>query len=125
MLQLAWLSGLAWMRAPADGVLGTPLRHHPNRHDRGHADNKSYPSEVAHPGLVLGDYARHEFGGVDAAIKRSQYSEGRAAPQRSTSLVVSGRDQSLSVFEDDQLVAQGKVVIRDAHKPIGETEWSR
>jgi hypothetical protein len=84
------------------------------------ADNKSYPSEVAHPGLVLGDYARHEFGGVDAAVKRSQYSESRAAPQRSTSLVVSGKDQSLSVFEDDQLVAQGKVTIRDAHRPIGE-----
>jgi hypothetical protein len=34
--------------------------------------------------------------------------------------VVSGKDRSLSVFEDDQLVAQGKVTIRDAHRPIGE-----
>ena len=84
------------------------------------ADNKSYPSEVAHPGLVLGKYARSEFGGVDSSVKRSQYSEGQIARPKSTSVVVSGKDKSLSVFENDKLVASGKVTIKDQHKPLGE-----
>ena len=84
------------------------------------ADNKSFPSEVTHPGLVLGQYARSEFGGVDRAIKRSQYSEGQVARPKHTSVVVSAKDKKISVFEDDKIVASGKVAIKDRHKPLGE-----
>ena len=82
------------------------------------ADNKSYPSEVVHPGMVLGQYARNEFIGVDTSIKRSQYSEGHDPKPRTTSVVVSAKDRKISVFEDDKVVATGAVKIKDYHKPM-------
>ena len=48
------------------------------------ADNKSYPSEVVHPSMVLGQYARSEFIGVDTSIMKSQYSEGHDPKPRTT-----------------------------------------
>ncbi len=72
------------------------------------ADNKSYPSEVAHPGLVLGDYARHEFGRVDAAVKKKPVQRGSRRRAKIHQPCGERQGQTLSVFEDDQLVAQGK-----------------
>jgi hypothetical protein len=75
------------------------------------ADERSQPSAVVHPGLVLGDYARREFAAVDASLKRSQYAEGRSAPQRHTSVVVSGGNRRMTVLEDGEPVAEGHVEI--------------
>lgn len=75
------------------------------------ADERSQPSAVVHPGLVLGDYARHEFAAVDVSLKKAQYSEGRSAPQRHTSVVVHGGDQQMTVLEDGEPVAEGRVEI--------------
>jgi hypothetical protein len=75
------------------------------------ADERSQPSAVVHPGLVLGDYARREFAAVDASLKKAQYSEGRSAPQRHTSVLVHGADRKMTVFEDGDPVAEGKVEI--------------
>src|SRR5512139_764471 len=36
------------------------------------ADERSQPSAVVHPGLVLGDYARREFAAVDVSLKKAQ-----------------------------------------------------
>jgi hypothetical protein len=75
------------------------------------ADERSQPSAVVHPGLVLGDYARREFAAVDVSLKKAQYSEGRSAPQRHTSVVVSGGSRSMTVLEDGEPVAEGNVEI--------------
>jgi hypothetical protein len=75
------------------------------------ADERSQPSSVVHPGLVLGDYARREFAAVDVSLKKAQYSEGRITPQRHTNVVVSGGDRRMTVFEDGEPVAEGKVEI--------------
>jgi hypothetical protein len=75
------------------------------------ADERSQPSSVVHPGLVLGDYARREFAAVDVSLKKAQYSEGRSTPQRHTNVVVSGGDRRMTVFEDGEPVAEGKVEI--------------
>jgi hypothetical protein len=75
------------------------------------ADERSQPSAVVHPGLVLGDYARREFAAVDVSLKKAQYSEGRSAPQRHTSVVVSGGDRRMTVLEDGEPVAEGHVEI--------------
>jgi hypothetical protein len=85
------------------------------------ADNKSQPASVVHPGMVLGDYARHEFLGVDAAIKKSQYSAGHSADARSTSIVVSAKDRTMTVWEDDKIVATGGIEVRDSHRPLPES----
>jgi hypothetical protein len=75
------------------------------------ADERSQPSAVVHPGLVLGEYARREFAAVDVSLKKAQYSEGRSAPQKHTSVVVSGGDRKMTVFEDGEPVAEGQVEI--------------
>lgn len=82
------------------------------------ADDNSQPSSVVHPGLVLGDYARREFGIVDTAIKRSAYSEGFVPKPVTTSVVVSSRTKSVSVYENDRIVARGKVAIAQPRKPL-------
>lgn len=85
------------------------------------ADNKSQPSSVVHPGMVLGDYARHEFLGVNTAMKKAQYSEGQIARPKATSVVVSGKDRRMTVWEDDQIVASGPVKIEDETRPLPDT----
>jgi hypothetical protein len=102
------------------------------------ADERSQPASVVHPGMVLGDYAKREFAAVNASIKKSQYSEGRVYQPKATSVVVSGRDKSVSVWEDGAVVAAGKVEIENPGKPLrsgvhtlhgisptsGELQWS-
>lgn len=75
------------------------------------ADDRSQPSSVTHPGLVLGEYARHEFAAVDVALKKSQYSEGRSERWPHTSVVVSGAESKMTVLADGEAVAEGKVTI--------------
>jgi hypothetical protein len=84
------------------------------------ADERSQPSSVVHPGLVLGDYARREFAAVDGSLKRAQYSEGRSAPPRHTSAVVNGGDRRMTVFEDGEPVAEGHVEI-SGNAPLPES----
>lgn len=85
------------------------------------ADDSSQPSSVTHPGLVLGDYARREFAGVDVALQKSKYSAGYTDRPKQTSVVVSGADRKMTVFEDDQPVAEGRVEIAESHRPLPES----
>jgi hypothetical protein len=84
------------------------------------ADDTSQPEEVAHPGMVLGEYAVNEFHAVDTAIKRSEYAEARESAPVSPSVVVSRADKSIAVFDNGALVAAGKVEIQDPNQPLGE-----
>jgi L,D-transpeptidase catalytic domain len=82
------------------------------------ADDNSQPQSVTHPGMVLGDYARREFAAVDVALKKSEYSEGYVAPS-STSVIVSRKDRSVQVFENDRVVAAGKADFKNPEAPVG------
>lgn len=88
------------------------------------ADDSSHPRSVAHPGLVLGDYARNEFKAVDTSLLRSAYSEGHEAVPQANSMVVSRASSTVTVFNNDQIVAQGKVRIRNPRQPIGERAYT-
>lgn len=88
------------------------------------ADDRSQPTAVTHPGMVLGDYARHEFAAVDTALLREQYSAGHEAKATVTSVVVSSKDRSVTVFEDGQVVAKGKAHITQAAQPVGNTVYT-
>lgn len=85
------------------------------------ADDRSDPATVTHPGMVLGEYARHEYAAVDLSLKKSQYAAGHGDRPKSTSVVVSGKDRSITVSEDGRIVATGKVAIADDARPLGET----
>ncbi|MCX7305186.1 MAG: L,D-transpeptidase [Hyphomicrobiales bacterium] len=87
------------------------------------ADEDSQPSEVVHPGMVLGDYARQEFAAVDGAVKAHQYSEGHSAP-RSTSVVVSSKDRSMTIWENGSVVARGKVDIASPQQSLGDSVYT-
>lgn len=85
------------------------------------ADNKSQPASVVHPGMVLGEYARHEFLDVDKAIKKAQYSEGQTTNRKTTSVVISGKDRKMTVWEDDQVVATGGIEVKDESRPLANS----
>ncbi len=84
------------------------------------ADDVSQPEEVAHPGIVLGEYAAREFNAVDASIKTAEYSEGHEVAPGSPSVVPSSVDKSITLFDSGALVARGKVDIEDPGRPLGE-----
>jgi L,D-transpeptidase catalytic domain len=85
------------------------------------ADNKSQPSSVVHPGMVLGEYAKREFLGVDTAILKQQYSAGHTDKPKAVSVVVSGKDRKAEVWENDNIVATGSVEIEDAKRPLPDS----
>jgi hypothetical protein len=88
------------------------------------ADERSQTAAVVHPGMVLGDYARREFAAVDKALMKDQYGAGHSAKPTVTSVVVSSKDKSVTVFEDGHEVARGKTVIADDSRPIGEKVYT-
>lgn len=86
------------------------------------AGSHSQPREVVHPGLVLADYAEHEFENVVAKSMK-----GKAKPwaakvddfKRATSLIVSRGDMTATILENGEIVAQGAAVIKDPDTPLG------
>ncbi len=74
--------------------------------------------------MVLGDYARNEFLGVDAAVKRSQYAEGHIDAPKSVSVVVSSKTKTITVHEDDAIVARGRVDIEEEAKPLSKRAYT-
>jgi hypothetical protein len=86
------------------------------------ADNHAEPKEVVHPGLVLSEYAEHEF---ETAVTKNM--KGKERPwaatvddfSKPTSVVVSRADGTLSILEDGRIVSQGKAYIKNPGEPLG------
>lgn len=83
------------------------------------ADEHSQPMSVVHPGMVLGEYAKHEFMDAHAAIK--DFHAKQAEDNMSVSVVVSGKDRKAMVWENDKIVATGGVEIKDHLRPLPES----
>ena len=83
------------------------------------ADDSAFPASVAHPGMVLGQYARDEFRAVDAALLRQAYAEGHDDKPKSTAIVVSSKSKTARVLQNGREIARGSVEIKDPGKPIG------
>lgn len=85
------------------------------------AGSHSDPQDVVHPGLVLGDYAAHEFEQVKAGLK------GKANPWAAqvtsyaapASILISSADRVGVLLVDGKVVGQAPVTIRDPSKPLG------
>lgn len=82
------------------------------------ADDHSQPSSVTHPGMVLGDYARHEFQGASAALATNRHGEDHGTH---TSVIVSSADRSVTIFENEKIVATGSAHIENSHQPLPES----
>jgi L,D-transpeptidase catalytic domain len=87
------------------------------------ADGESFPRDVVHPGMVLGQYARAEFNAVESALLKSQYSASHDDDARSTSIVVSGADRAMTIWEDGKIVAAGRVAIKGDRQPLSERAY--
>ena len=85
------------------------------------ADENSQPASVVHPGLVLGNYARQEFAAVDVSLQKANYSAGHTPHPKQTSVVVSGAGRRMTVFEDDKVIASGKIEITGHNRPLPES----
>jgi hypothetical protein len=83
------------------------------------ADDTSYPVSVAHPGMVLGQYARNEFKAVDTALMKQAYAEGHEDKPKATAIVVSSKTKTARVLQNGKEIGQGAVDIKDPGKPIG------
>jgi hypothetical protein len=88
------------------------------------ADETAFPTTVAHPGMVLGEYARREFRAVDTALMHRAYSEGHETQPSTTSFVVSRPDRKVTILEDGKVVANGKAEIAERDKPVGNRVYT-
>lgn len=81
------------------------------------------PKKVTHPGLVLGNYASHEFDSVEAKLKTKKnpwQAEVHAASETTTAAVlVSHADMSITVLENGTVVAEGRATIENPSEPLG------
>lgn len=85
------------------------------------AGSHTQPEVVVHPGLVLGDYASHEFDKVKSGLK------GKALPwaphvtdySAPASILISSADRTGTLLVDGKIIGQRPVAIRDSHIPLG------
>jgi hypothetical protein len=83
------------------------------------ANAHSQPSQVTHPGLVLSQYAEHEFDDAEGALQDKKLPHPEAVDAKATSVIVSSADQSITILENGDTVAQGKAYIKDPSQPLG------
>jgi hypothetical protein len=83
-----------------------------------HAD----PREVVHPGLVLSEYAAHEYETVVAKNLKGKSNPWAATVQdfsKPVAVLVSSADRTVTLLEEGQIIAQGGATIRDSSTPLG------
>jgi hypothetical protein len=90
------------------------------------AGSHSDPREVIHPGMVLGEYAEHEFEQAVAGLKGKELPALSHVdnPTPPTSVLISRADQRGYVFENGRIVAEGRVDIKNPEQPLGSHVFS-
>jgi hypothetical protein len=83
----------------------------------GHSD----PAEIVHPGLVLSDYAEHEFEDAVASLAAKSPPAHVAGESVTppTSVLISGADRRIFILESGRIVAEGAVFIDRPEVPLG------
>ncbi|WP_135506435.1 L,D-transpeptidase [Roseovarius aestuariivivens] len=76
------------------------------------ADEHHFPMDVAHPGMILGGYAEHEFEDVLATLEPrkhpSDWDLDEAHPI--TSMIASSHDKKIAIIENDREIADGPLI---------------
>jgi hypothetical protein len=85
------------------------------------AGSHSDPREIIHPGMVLGQYAEHEFEQAVANLKSKQLPglSHEENPTPPTSILISRADRRGYVFENGHIVAEGRIDIKNPDQPLG------
>jgi hypothetical protein len=77
-----------------------------------HAD----PREVVHPGMVLAEYAKHEF---DDAVSKLKDKGAVDQVEHALALLVSGVEKRAVLLLNGDIVLEGDVRIEDPDRPLG------
>lgn len=85
------------------------------------AGNHKSPTEVIHPGLVLSEYAEHEFESLEAKLSKKKQPWAATITQFESplSVVISKADSSVTVFQNGHIVLDGRATFRDPNRPLG------
>lgn len=85
------------------------------------AGSHNEPTEVVHPGLVLGDYASHEFDTVKTSLKTKQSPWAATVTDFSApaSIVISAADRTGTLLINGKVVGRRPVEISDPAVPLG------
>ncbi|MBL8564156.1 MAG: L,D-transpeptidase [Hyphomicrobiaceae bacterium] len=86
------------------------------------AGSHSEPTEVVHPGIVLGSYAAHEFDRVKASLKDKvqPWAAHVVDFSKPAAILVSGADRRGALLVNGEVIAESPVDIRDASQPLGQ-----
>ena len=85
------------------------------------AGSHTDPWELTHPGLVLGEYAEHEFEDAVADLKGKAFTSdwSQAEEQPVTTMIASSSDQEIILIENDREVTRDNLIVKGPHR-LGE-----
>lgn len=85
------------------------------------AGSHSDPREVTHPGLVLSEYAAHEFDTVKAKVKpkASPWAATVVRYSGAATILVSGADRTGTLLIDGEVIGTAPVSILEPERPLG------
>ena len=85
------------------------------------ADAATYPSVVAHPGMILAKNRQRDFKAVAHAVKRKQIATQHTIPSKpsNSAILISSNNQEIIVMDDGVIVAKGAMSFSEPDRPLG------
>src|SRR5262249_12127100 len=84
------------------------------------ADAATYPSVVAHPGMILAKNRQRDFNAVSDAVKRKQATQHTIPSKPSNSaILISSNNQEIIVMDDGVIVSKGAMSFSEPDRPLG------
>ena len=85
------------------------------------ANAATYPSVVAHPGMILAKKKQREFNAAAHAIKEKQKTARQRNPLKhsNSAIVISGVDREILVMDDGVIAAKGEMSFSEPDRPFG------
>lgn len=85
------------------------------------AGSATDPTEVAHPGMVLGDYAAHEFESTQKSVRAKELPWAATVSRYNapTSVIVSAADRTATLIVDGEVAARAPIIIANPKQPLG------
>jgi len=85
------------------------------------ANAATYPSVVAHPGMILAKHKQRDFNAVAHAVKRTQMATQHTNPSNpfNSAILISSTNQEIIVMDDGVIVAKGAMSFTEPDRPLG------
>jgi hypothetical protein len=85
------------------------------------ANAATYPSVVAHPGMILAKNKQRDFKAVAHAMKQKQKGTQQRNPSKpsNSAILISSADQEIIVMDDGVIVSKGAMSFSEPDRPLG------